>query len=56
LQNNSIQSSLQASAAATADAAGFGCVRTAMLEKKRDSKDGLAEAMPHYHGHRERLR
>src|SRR5580693_1977806 len=27
-----------------------------MLEKKRDSKAGAAEAMPHYHGHRERLR
>jgi DNA repair protein RadC len=27
-----------------------------MLEKKRDSKSGLAEATPHYHGHRERLR
>jgi hypothetical protein len=27
-----------------------------MLEKKRDSKTGLAEATPHYHGHRERLR
>ena len=31
-------------------------MRTAMLEKKRDSKAGLAEATPHYHGHRERLR
>jgi DNA repair protein RadC len=31
-------------------------VQTAMLEKKRDSKAGLAEATPHYHGHRERLR
>jgi len=27
-----------------------------MLEKKRDSARGLAEALPHYHGHRERLR
>jgi DNA repair protein RadC len=27
-----------------------------MREKKRDSKAGLAEASPHYHGHRERLR
>jgi DNA repair protein RadC len=27
-----------------------------MLEKKRDSKASLAEATPHYHGHRERLR
>src|SRR6201986_3179046 len=27
-----------------------------MLEKKRDSKAGLAEATPLYHGHRERLR
>jgi DNA repair protein RadC len=27
-----------------------------MLEKKRDSKAGLTEATPHYHGHRERLR
>ncbi len=27
-----------------------------MLEKKRESARGLAEAPPHYHGHRERLR
>jgi len=27
-----------------------------MLEKKRDSERGLAEATPHYYGHRERLR
>jgi DNA repair protein RadC len=27
-----------------------------MLEKKRANEQGLAEAMPHYHGHRERLR
>ena len=27
-----------------------------MLEKKRESERGLAEAPPHYHGHRERLR
>jgi DNA repair protein RadC len=27
-----------------------------MLEKKRDSARGLAEAPPHYYGHRERLR
>jgi DNA repair protein RadC len=27
-----------------------------LLEKKRDSDGGLAEAAPHYHGHRERLR
>jgi DNA repair protein RadC len=27
-----------------------------MLEKKRDSEQELAEAAPHYHGHRERLR
>ena len=27
-----------------------------MLEKKRDGERGLAEAPPHYHGHRERLR
>jgi DNA repair protein RadC len=27
-----------------------------MLEKKRDSGRGLAEATPHYYGHRERLR
>jgi DNA repair protein RadC len=27
-----------------------------MLEKKRDNPGGLAEAPPHYHGHRERLR
>ena len=44
------------SAPATADAAGRSCVRSRMLEKKRDSKTGLAEATPHYHGHRERLR
>jgi DNA repair protein RadC len=27
-----------------------------MLEKKRDNVGGLAEAPPHYFGHRERLR
>jgi len=27
-----------------------------MLEKKHDNQSGLAEAPPHYHGHRERLR
>ena len=27
-----------------------------MLEKKRESEHGLAEAPPHYYGHRERLR
>ncbi len=27
-----------------------------MLEKKRENEHGLAEAPPHYHGHRERLR
>ncbi|HTV28708.1 MAG TPA: UPF0758 domain-containing protein, partial [Xanthobacteraceae bacterium] len=27
-----------------------------MLEKKRASEQGLAEAAPHYYGHRERLR
>ena len=27
-----------------------------MLEKKREREPGLAEATPHYHGHRERLR
>ena len=27
-----------------------------MLEKKRGSGQGLAEAAPHYYGHRERLR
>ena len=27
-----------------------------MLENKRTGKRGLAEAVPHYHGHRERLR
>jgi hypothetical protein len=27
-----------------------------MLEKKTDKHPGLAEAQPHYHGHRERLR
>ncbi len=27
-----------------------------MLEKKHENEDGLAEAQPHYHGHRERLR
>jgi len=30
--------------------------RSFILEKKRDSDSGLAEAAPHYHGHRERLR
>jgi len=27
-----------------------------MLKKKDESEAGLAEAAPHYHGHRERLR
>jgi len=27
-----------------------------ILEKKRESDGGLADAAPHYHGHRERLR
>jgi DNA repair protein RadC len=27
-----------------------------MPDKKHDSQEGLAEAVPHYHGHRERLR
>jgi DNA repair protein RadC len=31
-------------------------VRSRILEKKRESEVGLAEAAPHYHGHRERLR
>jgi DNA repair protein RadC len=31
-------------------------VRSFILEKKRDSDGGLADATPHYHGHRERLR
>ena len=31
-------------------------VRSRILEKKRESEGGLAEAAPHYHGHRERLR
>src|SRR6202035_3281261 len=35
---------------------GESCVQNPMLEKKRDSKAGLAEATPHYRGHRERLR
>ena len=30
--------------------------RSFILEKKRESDSGLAEAAPHYHGHRERLR
>jgi DNA repair protein RadC len=33
-----------------------GFVRSFELEKKRDGDGGLAEAAPHYHGHRERLR
>ena len=32
------------------------CVRSFILEKKRESDGGLAEAAQHYHGHRERLR
>src|ERR1700747_1303244 len=32
------------------------CVQNPMLEKKRDSKTGLSEVTPHYHGHRDRLR
>jgi len=31
-------------------------VQIPMLEKKRESERGLAEASPHYCGHRERLR
>ena len=31
-------------------------VRSRILEKKRESERGLAEAAPHFHGHRERLR
>ncbi len=31
-------------------------VLESILDKKRDSDRGLAEAPPHYHGHRERLR
>jgi hypothetical protein len=31
-------------------------VRSFILEKKRQSDGGLADAAPHYHGHRERLR
>jgi len=31
-------------------------VRIPMLEKKRENERGLADAQPHYHGHRERLR
>jgi DNA repair protein RadC len=31
-------------------------LRIPMLEKKRENEPGLAEAPPHYHGHRERLR
>jgi len=31
-------------------------VRSFILEKKRESDGGLADAAPHYHGHRERLR
>jgi DNA repair protein RadC len=27
-----------------------------MLEKKHENQSDLAEAPPHYHGHRERLR
>jgi hypothetical protein len=33
-----------------------GFVRSFKLQKKRDGDGGLAEAAPHYHGHRERLR
>src|ERR1700758_5366449 len=32
------------------------CGRIPMLEKKHAGAEGLAEATPHYHGHRERLR
>ena len=31
-------------------------VRSFILEKKRESHGGLADAAPHYHGHRERFR
>jgi hypothetical protein len=30
--------------------------RIFMLEKKPERKAGMAEAAPHYHGHRQRLR
>ena len=41
-------------AAATMVAAKVAC--DSMLEKKPENQSGLAEAPPHYHGHRERLR
>ena len=31
-------------------------VRSFILEKKRESDGGIADAAPHYHGHRERFR
>jgi DNA repair protein RadC len=34
----------------------WSCVQIPMLEKKREREQGLAEAPPHYYGHRERLR
>jgi DNA repair protein RadC len=34
----------------------LGLPANSMLEKKRENQSGLAEAPPHYHGHRERLR
>ena len=37
-------------------AAGQAGSRSFILEKKRESDGGLADATPHYHGHRERLR
>ena len=33
-----------------------GCVQSPMVEKNRERAKGLAEAPPHYFGHRERLR
>ena len=42
--------------AAMVDHGSWSCVQIPMLEKKRERERGLAEAPPHYHGHRERLR
>jgi hypothetical protein len=39
----------------TASSAEFVCANC-MPEKKRPNDHGVAEAPPHYHGHRERLR
>jgi DNA repair protein RadC len=56
LQILAIRASLAALSAAAPRGSGQDDVACEMLEKKRQSEPGLAEATPHYYGHRERLR